>query len=474
MAAHAAGRIVAERIAVSRRKEDNISATDGTVSAGDAEQTHPAAMKWRRRGQVLLLALLIAACPLAVTRMATNRGSDFPEFHHAGKLALEGAPRERNPVLLYYLPSVDVAWGMLGVMPLWLAAIAWYCLSCVTFLGLLSAIRRHVLGRASYGEGLHRAPWVTVAAGLLVVPLAIDQFCLGGFHILMLWLVIAGMGRVLQGRWLGGGALLGLAVWLKLLPLLALAYLVWKRRFAAPLVALAAAIGVHAILSAATMGPHRAWESTRQWWQSSPSRVTSDLLGKPADVMEQRDNNQSLAAVLRRTLSGMGRDGHPPVASPSLASLAPPVLKGIYWGALGTLAAAGAMLARRHWRKTPLEQRGSELALTALATIWFSPVAWSYHFTAAAPAIAILLARAVSPWRWWLMSFTLTAWTLLLLLLGWRAACGLGQGLWLSLALGVAVVWTTPRQRAGPANAREPLRRPQRESVSLSHGQAPT
>ena len=60
----------------------------------------------------------------------------------------------------------------------------------------------------------------TLAAGLLAMPLVVDGMALGGFHVLMLWLMLAGLDRAIQGRAISGGVLLGIAAWLKLVPLL--------------------------------------------------------------------------------------------------------------------------------------------------------------------------------------------------------------------------------------------------------------
>ena len=78
-----------------------------------------------------------------------------------------------------------------------------------------------------------------LAAELLVMPLALDHFCLGAFHILMVWLMVAGLGRAARGRPWSGGLLLGMAVWVKLLPLMGVGYLVLKRKWLAAGVALA-------------------------------------------------------------------------------------------------------------------------------------------------------------------------------------------------------------------------------------------
>ena len=74
-------------------------------------------------------------------------------------------------------------------------------------------------------------------AGLLMTPLAVDGLCLGSFHLLMVWLMVAGLCRGLRGQSWSGGILLGFAAWLKLLPLLGVEYLLVRRRWVAACIA---------------------------------------------------------------------------------------------------------------------------------------------------------------------------------------------------------------------------------------------
>ena len=46
------------------------------------------------------------------------------------------------------------------------------------------------------------------------------------------------------------------------------------------------------------------------------------------------------------------------------------------------------------------EEGPAKIAMMTLATLWFSPVVWSYHFVAATPVLAILLLRGRYRWQW--------------------------------------------------------------------------
>ena len=84
------------------------------------------------------------------------------------------------------------------------------------------------------------------------------------------------------------------------------------------------------------------------------------------------------------------------------------------------------------------EQGPAKIAMMSLATIWFSPVVWSYHFVAAAPVLAILLLRARYRWQWVLP--VVAVWAGGLGLLAFNAARCAGVLLWMSLLLGAGLV----------------------------------
>ncbi len=105
------------------------------------------------------------------------------------------------------------------------------------------------------------------------------------------------------------------------------------------------------------------------------------------------------------------------------------------------LSAAVTAICRQPGTATSVSQWSTEIALVVLATMWFSPIVWSYHPTAATPALALVLARTWQnkPLAW----VFVVAWFLVLGLFAWRLACCLGAMLWASMALGAVLVWTS-------------------------------
>ena len=76
--------------------------------------------------------------------------------------------------------------------------------------------------------------------------------------------------------------------------------------------------------------------------------------------------------------------------------------------------------------------------MMTLATIWFSPVVWSYHLVAATPVLAILLLRSRYRWQW--VVPVLAVWAGSLGLLYFDVARVAGVLLWMSLLLGAGLV----------------------------------
>ena len=391
---------------------------------------------WEVRGWLLMIALLAAICPLAYWRTVNFGGSDFHRFHAAGRYVLDHGQRQEKTILAYYLPSLDVAWAALGCMPLGVAAVVWYAFMSLCWLALLRATARYLIPDADAKTSRQAA----LAAGLLVLPLALGHLCLGAFHILMLLLVVSGLGRVAAGRWPTGGMLLGLAVWLKLLPGMAVGYLLWKGKWKPALVALLTAAAVDVGLSLAVFGPGVAYDEHVAWWRDEGQGATTRILVGNEQSPEHRSRNQSLSVVLRRTLAMTTVfEANGSVSYFSLANFSLATVRRVY---LAAVAAMGLWLLY-FWRRRPSRMTsgdwGVEIALVCLATIWFSPIVWSYHATAVLPALAIIIARHDR--RPLEVNTVLGVWALSLTLLGVDLARGYGELLWCSWFLAGAMLW---------------------------------
>ena len=372
---------------------------------------------WERAGQALFAVLLIIGFPIAMNRAIRDAGgTDFTQFYRSRRYVLEHGDTEPHRFLKYYLPSLDVAWAGLACLPIPIGCAVYYAFNCGTWIGLLAATKRWLLDDLDDLDAPIRRHAV-LAAGLLVMPLALDHFCLGAFHILMVWLMVAGLGRSVRDRPWTGGLLLGLAVWVKLLPLLGVGYLVLKRKWLAAGVALGSAVAVNLILSVPVFGWQRTSQLHQQWWNDQATGATHRLLDLPSVVDEDRLSDQSLPVILRRILTRTAWDHeNPERRSVAVGDLSSQQLRMTYHATLALLGLGIAFLCRRPGQATSAGDWSKEIALITLATLWFSPVVWSYHPTAVVPALAVILsARPKQPWLTWT---TTGIWLLGMVLLG--------------------------------------------------------
>jgi hypothetical protein len=414
-------------------------------SAAPAPQDGVAA--WERGGRILLLAILLVGLPIALNRQATNKDLDFRGFYEAGRSVLEHGQRLDDTSFHYYLPSLDVAFVAVAWLPMPIAGGLWYLLGCCSWIGLLQSASRYLLD--DFDRPTRRA--VTLLAGLLVTPLAVDGFCLGAFHTFMVWSMVAGLGRISRGRSWSGGALLGLAVWIKLLPLLGVGYLVWKRQWKPAAIAVACALALDLALSLAGYGPQRAWQVHGRWWQEQGAGTVQRQLSDSSPMSEDRLTNQSLVAILRRTLTATGASQGGPRAQATLLRLSPTQLRAVYLSAVALLGFCILAVCRRPAWKTSPPMLATEIALMTLATLWFSPVVCGYHPTAATPALMLVLARVGR--RPMLLGTTIVGWLTAMSLLGWPLARAFGEMFWTTILLGGMLVATSrwfPRREEDP------------------------
>jgi hypothetical protein len=423
--------------------------------------------RWERSGYALFVALLLAGLPIAVNRAVQRGGTDFPKFYDSGRCLLEHGTRNPDTALVRYLPSMEVPWVLLAWMPLPVAVGVWYAVGCWSWCGLLAAVSRYLLTDAD--ETTRRE--ATLGAGLLAMPLALDGLCLGSFHLLMVWLLLAALGRVSQNRCWSGGILLGVAIWVKLLPALGVGYLLLKRKWMPAAVAVACVLAIDVVLSVAAYGPQGAWQEHLNWWSAEAVGATGRQLVSPTPVYEDCISNQSVAVTLRRVFTRLGTDPGHARELVRIADLSASQLELAYAATTGLLATAVALYWRRPGRGLSARQWATEIAMLVLSTLWFSPVVWSYHPTAATPALALVLSRLARRRR---LLWTIVAlWLLSLALLAFPVARVLGNLLWMSLLLGAALVWTGGSPRSGEPDRVGPGKEERGRDSPLTESQAP-
>jgi hypothetical protein len=416
--------------------------------------------RWEALGWILFAALLLGFFPFVLRRLMRFTSSDFWLFYDSARYIWEHGERAPKSKFLHYLPSVDVAFALLAWMPMRWAAVAWFGIMTTGWLCLLAAVHRYLL----YDYDGIQARRSILCAGLIVMPLFLDHLCVGAFHVLMVWFMVSGLGRVGRNKPWSGGLMLGLAVWIKLLPLVGVGYLLLKRKWLPAALALAAALVVDLALSLAAFGPEGTWESHCLWLESEVFGARNQLLSDPNPLDDDRITNQSVMVVMRHTLTHMGhgtdadrqeairrgikiKPGY--IGSPeygmlrpdvAIADLSPGQLQTAYTAVMLLLLLVISIYCRRPGGELLPRQWSTEIALVVLATLWFSPLVWSYHPTAALPALAIIFTRA--PRNSKLALAVAVLWLLSLALMGSPLARASGVTLWTNLLLGVFLVWT--------------------------------
>jgi len=398
--------------------------------------------------------LLVMGLPMAYQR-AVDNGPDLAGFCDAGRYIIEHGTRDPLSTLARYWPSADVPWIGFALLPISVTAVLWYVISCATWLGLLRTICGRMLVDAEPAVKRH----ATLAAGLLAMPLVIDGMCLGSFHVLMVWLMILGLDRACRGQQTSGGILLGMGAGLKLLPLLGIGFLLYQRKWKGAVIAMATVVVVDVVLSVAAFGPAGAWREHVLWWHYGAAGTTNRQLTSVTARDEDRLTNQSVAITLRRLVTSLGNQpGKKPAAETAqsigiererasnsrvrhkvqLAELTPAQLQNVFLATMAILALGVAIYCRPvRWQTSP-EQGSAKIAMMTLATIWFSPVVWSYHLVAATPVLAILFLRGRYRWQW--VAPVVVVWAGSLVLLASDVARASGILLWLSLLLGAGLV----------------------------------
>jgi hypothetical protein len=282
--------------------------------------------------------------------------------------------------------------------------------------------------------------------------------------------MVAGLGRMAQKRSWSGGLMLGLAIWIKLLPLVGVAYLVLKRRWRPAVLAVVTAAAVDLTITLAALGPEVAWHAHVQWWRVQGSGAQHRILNDADPIDEDRLTNQSLAIVLRHLLTHMGHGSEADRATAvqrgvavrpwevgsidyggfrpnvAMADLSPGQLRVVYMVVITALAFGIAFYCRRPAPMVSPAQSATEIALVTLSTLWFSPLVWSYHPTAALPALAVILGR--SPCWPRLTQATAAWWIVSMALMGWPWARAVGVTFWTSMFLGVVLLYTARFLRA--------------------------
>lgn len=407
-------------------------------------------------------AVLLAIAVLLVQVALSVRGlNDLDLFLAAGEDLLSGEPVYRNlyngAYSYFYGPVFALLLHPLAMLPPWAAKLVWGLLGMALLLRSLA-----LLGRWSGAEAL--GPGRQAVALLAVLAFAFqairDNLNSGQTSFLLLWAMLEAIALAERGRWGWAALALAFGMDIKLLPLAAWAYLLyrghWRTALLAPLFLVALSWGVPALL----FGPERSTDLLRDRWALIDPGTQRHILD------EEEPDFLSIGAVLSAYLSADGGNAHTLDLPRRIASL--PLLVMQVLIPLARLLLAASLLAILGWppfrARPPERSAGRELAwLFGLIPLVF-PHQQTYSLLYALPAMVWLAVR------WWDPAGILRkGWARALLLFAYSC---LNAHLWLGhfgpvydhyklpvlglLALGMLVALDPPADRRGAIPAQAP------------------
>ncbi|MEB2283999.1 MAG: hypothetical protein B6D46_01800 [Polyangiaceae bacterium UTPRO1] len=353
--------------------------------------THP--RQWSSATRVVVAALIAVLVASAVRNIKED--GDFRGYMEVGELVLRGADiyAESRPDVNTWPPLyavVCVPFALLARVSVHLARAVWLAINfaCIVALFRIAVdlvYRRPLVLVAAPGA-------IALASGAVLGPLLLSaRFLLGNLDRLQINMVILAAcllasAWIVRGRAAAGGALIGFAAAVKVLPVFFLPYFVRKGWWRA----LTAALATGALASAApalVFGWERCAAYTRHW------------LALAAGSWPVRKGNQSVYAMVDRLYT------HGAIvwsaSHKRLTASNDPAVALITYGLL-LLVVTGFLRATRRGGRAPASAGVTmEIAIVLCVTVLFAPLAWKHYF------VFLLLGQFVL----------------------WRAAAGDGYGL---------------------------------------------
>jgi Glycosyltransferase family 87 len=300
---------------------------------------------------------------------------DFRGYLFVGDLVLKGKHiyRDSPPLLNTWPPFFSVASVPLALMARptpYLARGSWILLNY----GLLLLIAG-ILARVVYGQSLSlslsgRSLGMSfIAPGLLVPFLMTARFVLGNFghlqvNIVIFCLTLGGLYLQANRRELLGGAAIGLAAALKVMPVVFIPYLAYRRRFRAASSA-AAAMLAFSLSPVLVFGWSQFWDCAVWWWKDVARGWGIGKMNQSVLAMWDRLLGEGMLPLLTPGVNAIRRSGDPVVVAMTLLTIAAFVLLALWAVRVGSDSEPGSMAA--------------EWSAVFIASAIFAPVTWKAY-----------------------------------------------------------------------------------------------
>lgn len=385
----------------------------------------------------VLVVLFLVPGISAVERMVTDGSVDIDGLINGGAYVIGGMSPYEEPAVRRYPPAFSVLMVPLAVLPIWLAGIVWYIVQFASLAGVLMLSWR--LG----GEKQPRTKRLVVA-GAAVIAWTWAHLVMNQITGVALYLGLAGAAMALGRARMQfvGGLLIGLGVVVKLFPGIFLVPLLLTRRWI-PCTGFAAALVASVLLVVAIYGVDGSVELHRRWIHDAAS--TSGAAAFLEEGRSTRYNNQSLLVNVLRVFKAdvnAGRSKKPLYVN--VADLSPAAIDMIVRGVqLASLALLVVVVLKSN--RAGL----AEFAIASAMTVYFLPVAWTFHFVTLIPACVAMACADDRKSRVLLGACALAQ---LSLVSGHLRAIGVPMLATVPAILGAArLAWLAPRERAAAA-----------------------
>ena len=227
-------------------------------------------------------------------RFLTRDMIDFSVIHRVGERILHGQSIydfSDGIMLFKYTPIIGYVLTPLAFLPKLQSAFVFYLLSLAAFAGCFRISYQWVMPQDAKG-------WVPLAVVTLAIlstlRVIMNSLDFGQVQVFILLGMLYAVGVFASRKWLRGGLVLALITLSKILPILLCVPFLVRRQFRPTLATVGISMGL-LVAPAFWLGPSRAMDLTRQWW--NVLRITTN------QSMIERWTNQSLLSALERVFA---------------------------------------------------------------------------------------------------------------------------------------------------------------------------
>ncbi len=350
----------------------------------------------------IVLVILVAVFIASAVRNIREEG-DFRGYLEVGELVLQGGDiyRDSRPEVNTWPPFfavVCVPFALLARVSVYLARGVWLAVNAALVWSMVRiAVALVYRRRLTLAGG---AGAISIASLAVFAPLVLtSRFFLGNFdrlqiNMFILFCCLAACLLLARGRAAAGGALIGFAAAVKVLPVFFFPYFLWKRWWTALGAALATAV-LCTLSPIVVFGPARFWSYLQRWLE---------IAGSSWPV---RKGNQSVYAMVDRLYSHGAIFWSP--SAKRLRASDDPVVAAIVYGLLGLVIVVFVLTGRRTASRDVIPASGTdaadpaspiavvEYAIVLTLAVLFSPLAWKHYFVFLLLAYVALWHAAASP-----------------------------------------------------------------------------